>query len=230
MAPLHIMQKGEPMRNFLNVVYDALPLMLNGLAWTAGISLISIIFATILGFAFGLMRGSRLLLVRGIATIYVNVFRNTPLLVQILFIYFGLPQLIGLSWSPQFAGIVTLSLNIGAYICEAVRGGVESIDPGQREAGRAIGLSRTKTMRLIVLPQAFRRIVPSFINQCTLCVKDSSLLSIIGVTELTMRGESIYSANFQSFTILLVMGVMYFIINYILSVSSRLFERRVAVA
>lgn len=212
------------------VISDAMPLLLKGLWWTVALSAISIVFATIIGIVVGLMRISSNSGIRGVATVYVNVFRCTPLLVQILFVYFGVPELLNFSWSPEVAGVVTLSLNVGAYIGEVVRGGVQAINRGQTEAGRAIGLSKALTMRLVVLPQALRQVIPSYINQCTICVKDSSLLSVIGVTELTMRGESIYSANFQAFPILAAMGVLYFVVNYALTWASRLVERKVSIA
>ncbi|RNI24265.1 amino acid ABC transporter permease [Flexivirga caeni] len=216
--------------NAVSVISDAMPLLLKGLWWTAALSALSIAFATVIGVIVGLMRISGNIVVRGISTVYVNVFRCTPLLVQILFLYFGLPELLNFSWSPEVAGVATLSLNIGAYVGEVVRGGVQAIGRGQTEAGRAIGLSRGLTMRLVVLPQAFRQVIPSYINQCTICVKDSSLLSVIGVAELTMRGESIYSANFQAFPILAAMGALYFVVNYVLTLASRIVERRVSIA
>ena len=209
-------------------IRDALPLLLNGLWWTVWISGVSIACATVIGTVVGVLRTSTYRIIRGATTVYVNVFRCTPILVQLLFVYFGIPQLLHISWSPT-AGIVTLSLNVGAYISEVVRSGIESIDPGQMEAGRAVGLTKGTTMRLIVLPQAARRVIAPYINQCTILVKDSSLLSVIGVTELTQRGDSIYSVNFKAFQILFAMGVLYFAVNYILGRAARVVERKIAV-
>lgn len=213
-----------------DVISGALPLLLDGLKWTVIATGISIVFATVIGLATGLMRLSSNRILRGMVAAYVNIFRGTPLLIQILFIYFGIPSLVHITWSPLVAGIITLSLNVGAYVCEVFRGGVESIDRGQAEAGMAVGLTPAAVLRLIVLPQAARAMLPSFINQFILAVKDTSLLSVIGVTELTMRGEAVYAENFQAFDILFAMGVLYFIICYSLSFASRIVERKVVMS
>ncbi|KIL39137.1 hypothetical protein SD70_22175 [Gordoniibacillus kamchatkensis] len=215
---------------FWGVMSDALPTLLKGLSYTVLIALASLVLATIIGLFAGLMRISGNVILRSVAAAYINLIRGTPLLIQILFIYFGLPTVFHVNFSPLAAGIFAVSINIGAYLAEVFRAGIESIDRGQMEAGRSLGFSYAVAMRLIILPQAVRRMTPAFINQFIIGIKDTSMLSVIGVAELTMEGQSIYAMNFKSFEILTLVGLMYFIINYALTVASRWVEKKVAVS
>lgn len=126
--------------------------------------------------------------------------------------------------------MIAITINAAAYLVEIFRAGINSIDKGQMEAGRSIGFSYWQTMRLIVLPQAVRRMIPAFVNQFIVSIKDTSLLSAIGIAELTFSGQSIYAANFRAFEILFAVGVLYFVIIYTLSLLSRWLERRLDVA
>ncbi len=211
-----------------DVIVDALPVLAQGSVVTLKITFISLFFALLIGLLFGLMSTSRSKILRGIATAYVDFLRGTPLLVQIFFIYFGLPPVLDIKIPETTAGILALSLNAGAYLAEIFRGGILSIDKGQMEAARSLGLTHGKAMRLVILPQAVRRMIPAFVNQFIVTLKDTSLLTVIGIRELMNSGEIIISSNFRSFEIWAVVAVFYFLMIYILSLLSRSLERRFA--
>ncbi|MFG0213781.1 amino acid ABC transporter permease [Brevibacillus porteri] len=211
-----------------DVIIDALPVLAQGSVVTLKITVISLFFALLIGLLFGLMSTSRSKVLRGIATAYVDFLRGTPLLVQIFFIYFGLPPVLDIKIPETTAGILALSLNAGAYLAEIFRGGILSIDKGQMEAARSLGLTHGKAMRLVILPQAVRRMIPAFVNQFIVTLKDTSLLTVIGIRELMNSGEIIISGNFRSFEIWAVVAVFYFLMIYILSLLSRSLERRFA--
>ena len=170
---------------------------------TIELSIISLVAATIIGIIVGLVNTSKsksviMKILKSIANLYIYIIRGTPMLVQILIIYFGLGQMLrptGFRWlnigGTFTAGTVALSLNAGAYMAEIVRGGIEAVDKGQIEAARSLGLTYGKTMKKIVLPQALRTMLPSIINQFIISIKDTSLLSVIGLTELTNVGKII---------------------------------------
>lgn len=218
------------METTFNVIVDALPYLLKGLYMTILISVLSIVFSLVIGLIACFMRMSKYAVLRYPATIYVNLIRGTPILIQILFIYFGAPTALDIHLSAFTAGLIAISLNIGAYNTEIFRGGIESIGKGQMEAGRSLGFSYAQTMALIILPQAVRRMIPSFVNQLTHAIKDTSMLSVIGIAELTMVGQSIYAMNFRSFEILTMVGLFYFITIYTVSFISTKMERRFVIS
>ncbi|MGC5247741.1 amino acid ABC transporter permease [Gordonia sp. DT219] len=216
------------MSNFFNVLIDALPTLLSGMKVTVYVTVISLVIASILGLCLCFMTLAKSAIVRGIARVYVNIFRGTPLLVQILFIYFGIPSLLGIHMEAIYAGILAMSLYVTAYMSEIFRAGIQGVDAGQFEASVSIGLKRLQMMRLVILPQAVRSVLPAFVNQFSMTIKDTSLLSVIGIAELTFQGQEIYAANFETFTILFELAVLYFIIVYVLTFISRILERRMA--
>jgi polar amino acid transport system substrate-binding protein len=177
---------------------------------------------------FGLMRVSRSIWLRAIGTTFVDIFRGTPLLVQAFFIYFGIPSALGFQMSALTAGIITLSLNAGAYMTEIVRGGIQSVDKGQMEASRSLGVGYLPTMRKVILPQAIRTMIPSYINQFVITLKDTSILSVIGIAELTQTGRIIIARNFQSFNMWLIIGIIYFIVIMTLTKLSDRLEKRIS--
>jgi len=209
---------------------DALPVLLQGMWLTLLITVISLLIALVIGLVLGIFSITKSKILRIIATVYVDMIRGTPILVQILFIYFGLPAVTDLSLNAFSAGIIAISINAGAYLVEIFRAGINSIDKGQMEAGRTLGFSYADTMRIIILPQATRRMIPAIVNQFIVSIKDTSLLSVIGIAELTMSGQSIYANNFRAFEILFMVGVLYFVLIYILTLFSRWLERRLDVS
>lgn len=195
----------------------------SGLVTTIWITLVSFIIAMIIGIVIGLMRSSQSVILSSIGLVYVDIMRGVPLLVLAFFIYFGIPQMTGINMSASIAGILTLSLNAAAYVAENVRGGIQAVAKGQREAGRSLGLSYGTTMRRIILPQAFKIMVPSFINQFVITLKDTSILSVIGLVELTQTGRIIIARTYQSGSMWLIIGLMYIILITILTkISNRL--------
>jgi len=199
-----------------------------GLKMTVILTVISIAIALVLGVVFGLFRVSRAVWLRAIGTTYVDIFRGTPLLVQAFFIYFGIPSALGFQMSALTAGIITLSLNAGAYMTEIVRGGILSVDKGQMEAARSLGIGYLPTMRKVILPQAIRTMIPSYINQFVITLKDTSILSVIGIAELTQTGRIIIARNFQSFNMWLIIGIIYFVVIMALTKLSDRLEKRIA--
>ena len=172
----------------------------------------------------GQRRAIRLL--RWPAIAYIEIFRGTPVLVQVLFIFYGLPQVIGGPINALTAGIAAIALNSGAYISEIVRGGVQSIEKGQREAGLSLGLSRTQAFRYIIWPQALRRMIPALGNQGIVSIKDTSLFSVIGVGELVRQGQIYIATTFTALEVYFMVALMYLAITLSLSFALRLLERR----
>ncbi|TFB70078.1 transporter substrate-binding domain-containing protein [Cryobacterium sp. Hz9] len=211
---------------FFGLLSDSLPALMKGLGLTLLATGLSILVALVLGVLFGFFKVSESRVLRGLASIYVSIFRGTPLLVQAFFFYFGLPQLTGQPIDVLTAGVLTLSLNAGAYMTEIVRGGIQSVDPGQTEAGRSLGLGYVTTMRRVVLPQAVKIMTPSFINQFVMTLKDTSLLAVIGFAELTYQGQQIYAANFRTGETLLIVAALYFIVINLLTMLSNKLDKR----
>ncbi|MFK7694271.1 amino acid ABC transporter permease [Paenibacillus sp. HJGM_3] len=209
----------------------SLPYLMKGLELT----LLIAVFGLIIGFAIGLLAGlarlSRKRLLRVVSTVYVEAIRGTPLLVQAVWLFFGLNQLLvqttGFRISSVQAGIIVIAVNAGAYIAEIVRGSIQSIDRGQDEAGRSLGLSKTQSFVHIVFPQAFKRMIPPLGNQFIISLKDTSLLSIIAVGELMRNGQEIVSTEFNAFEIYTIIAVMYLLLTLAISFILRSIERRI---
>lgn len=199
--------------------------LLRGLWTTLWITLVSFFIALIFGVIVGLMRTSDIAILTILAKIYIDIMRGVPLIVLSFFIYFGIPQMTGLQFGAAVAGIVTLSLNATAYIAEIIRGGIQAVDVGQVEAGRSLGLTNGITLRKIVLPQATKIALPSLINQFVITLKDTSILSVIGLVELTQTGKIIIARNYQSGNMWLIVGIMYVVLIKVLTmISNRLEE------
>ncbi|MGZ0051524.1 amino acid ABC transporter permease [Brevibacillus gelatini] len=212
-----------------NLIADASPLLLKGLESTIKVAFLSLLFATVLGLFFGLLRVSKRKWLQMIAKVYVSIIRGTPLYVQVIFFYFGVfPLLFGRATDAVSAGIFVLSLNAGAYLVEIFRAGIESIDKGQMEAGRAIGFTHGQTMAYIILPQAIKRMIPAIVNQFIISIKDTSLLATIGIAELTFTAQTIYAVNFKAFEFLGTIAVIYWVLIYVLTWFSHWLERRLA--
>lgn len=218
---------GVDKSSFWGLIVTALPALLSGLGNTLLVTGISFALAMILGLAFGFMKIARNPVLRGIAVTFISIFRGTPILVWAFFFYFGLPQLIGTSVNIWVAGVMTLTFNGAAYIAEIVRGAVQSVDPGQAEASRSLGLGHGKTMQRVVLPQAFKMMTPSLINQLVIMLKDSSLLLAIGFAELLYQAQQIYAANFRVTEVLLIAALLYFIAITALTQLANYVDRKV---
>ncbi len=206
--------------------FASIPYLLKGVPYTLMISFGGLAIGFLIGIIFGLMRISPTAWLRVPAIAYIEVFRGTPVLVQVLFIFYGLPQLIGGPIDALTAGIAAIAVNSGAYISEVVRGGVQSIERGQREAGVSLGLTRTQTFRYIIWPQGFRRMIPALGNQAIISIKDTSLFAVIGVGELVRQGQIYIATTFNALEVYLMVALMYLAITLTLSVLLRLLERK----
>ncbi len=206
------------------------PYILGGVPVTIFVSVVSIALATILALLGALGRTSRSGPIFAVASLYVSIVRGTPLIVQILFVYLALPQVI-----PETAridaiwlGIAALSFNYGAYMTEIFRAGIEAIPRGQIEAARALGMTERQVMQRVVLPQAIRIVIPAIGNEFIAMIKDSALVSIITVQELLWRAQRIGQSNFRSMETLLLAALIYWILTIILSVFQSRLEARLA--
>lgn len=212
---------------FVGMIKNNWKRLLSGLWMTIQLTLISFVLALILGVIFGLFSVSPSKALRVLATIYVDVIRGIPLMVVAFFIYFGLPGLLGFNIPVFIAGIITLTLNASAYISEIVRGGIKAVPVGQMEASRSLGLSYNRTMQKIILPQAIKIMLPSFVNQFVISLKDTTILSAIGLIELLQTGKIIVARNLQSTMVYLIIAVMYLILITSLTKLAKVLEKRV---
>ncbi len=203
------------------------PLM-RGLWTTIWLSAIASVFALILGLIAGLAKVSKNYTIRGLAMVYVECIRGTPLLVQIFIAYFFLGTVFDLS--RNVCGIGALALFAGAYVAEIVRAGIQAIPPGQTEAARSLGMTMPQTMMDIILPQAFKKILPPLSGQFISLIKDSSLVSVIAITDLTKSGREIITSTFATFEVWLVVAAMYLLVTSLLSQVVFYMERRLAVS
>ncbi|WP_435104939.1 amino acid ABC transporter permease [Arhodomonas sp. AD133] len=204
---------------------DSIPHLLTGIPWTLLISFGGLAIGFVIGIIFGLLSINPLRPLRWFATAYIEVFRGTPVLVQVLFIFYGLPQVLGGPIDAITAGIAAIALNAGAYISEIVRGAVQSIDRGQREAGLSLGLSGSQTFWYVVWPQALRRMIPPLGNQAIVSIKDTSLFSVIGVGELVRQGQVYIATTFTALEVYLMVALLYLVITMSLSIILRWVER-----
>ncbi|WP_226567339.1 amino acid ABC transporter permease [Bacillus stratosphericus] len=210
----------------MDTIINAFPYLMDGLQTTLYIFIVAIILGFIIGLIVALFRLSPFKIINVIALIFVNAIRGTPFIVQLFFIYFGLNTLEFISLDRVPAGIITVAINAGAYFSEIIRAGIQSIDKGQTEAARSLGFTGGQNMRFIVLPQAFRRMLPAITNQAIISLKDTSLLSIIGIADIMQRGQVQASATFDPLNVWLIVGVIYFVIIYLLSLLASYAERR----
>jgi polar amino acid transport system permease protein/polar amino acid transport system substrate-binding protein len=208
-------------------------MLIKALGQTLLLCLLSLVFAMVIGMVFGLMNVSHTRALNLIGTVYVDAVRGVPLIVLAYFIYFGVPAGIqGLGFAnfrlnALQAGTIALSMNCGAYMAEIFRAGIQSVDRGQMEAGRSLGLSYGAAMWLVVIPQAIRTMIPSIINQFIITLKDTSILSVIGFPELTNVGKTIMGNTFKNLQTWAIIAVLYMVVIITLSKVSKKFERRI---
>lgn len=224
------------LEKIINTFSHYYPMFLRG----AGVTLLISMIGTVVGSAIGLLIGvirtipmpergfKRYLLktINAVLSIYIEIFRGTPMIVQAVVIFYGTAQAFGWELSPLFAGILIVSINTGAYMSEIVRGGIVSIDKGQFEAAQAIGMSHAQTMFNIVLPQVIRNILPATGNEFVINIKDTSVLNVIAVTELYFQANSITGMNFDYFDTFFVASVIYLIMTFTITRILRFAERK----
>jgi len=210
----------------LAIFLEAFPLLLRGAWVTLYLSLISTSIGMILGLLVGVARVSRLRGIRATATVYTEVIRGTPLLMQLIVLYYGLPS-VGINLEAVAAGIIGLSANSAAYVGEIFRAGIQSVGRGQREAALASGLRRLQTMRYIILPQAFRLVLPPLTNEFVTMLKDSSLVSTLAIAELLRTGREIVAWKVNVFSPFAGVTLLYLAMTLPLTQLARHLERRI---
>ncbi|MEN5161612.1 glutamine ABC transporter permease GlnP [Achromobacter spanius] len=211
------------------VIEDALPNLLTGTLMTIKITFWGLAGGFLLGALSGVTRAYGNAILSGIAQVYVAVIRGTPIVVQVMFIYFALPLLADIRVDAELAAIATLIINSGAYISEIVRGALLSVHKGLKEAGQAMGLPFHKILVHIIGPVAFRRMIPPLGNQCIISLKDSSLFIVIGVAELTRQGQEIMASNFRAVEIWSAVAIIYLILTGLMALTLHLVEKRMRI-
>ena len=212
------------------------PMLCGALGRTLLLALLGLFFACIIGLFFGILGVLKNRACNVISQIFVDVIRGVPMIVLAFFVYFGIPYLFNtmiggfnISLSALQAGTICLALNCGAYMAEIIRAGIQSVDIGQMEAARSLGLTYGMAMRKVVLPQAIRTMIPTFINQFIITLKDTSILSVIGFPELVNTAKNVQANTFMSFQTWAIVGIMYLIVITILSRSAKMVERRLSI-
>ena len=219
-----------------NLVVRYSNFFLEGVRNTLIIAFFTVLLGTILGTVMAMARMSRIKPLKWIATAYIEFFRGTPLMVQLMFIFYGLPM-IGVSFPevsfiPDFdrfaAGIVAMSLNSCAYVAEIIRSGIQAVDKGQMEAARSLGFHQRQSMTLVILPQAVRNILPALGNEFVTIIKESSIVSVIGIADLMYRAKGVIAKTYNSLECLAVAAIIYFILTFVGGRLISLMERKMS--
>jgi His/Glu/Gln/Arg/opine family amino acid ABC transporter permease subunit len=218
------------MKDFIQLCLDALPLLLKGALMTLGISILGIISGFVVGTLFGILDCNRLRtkFLTPVLRTYVAIFRGTPLFVQLLIVYYALPDALGIELSPLTAGLITLGLNSTAYLAEIIRAGINAIDSGQWDASYILGYSRFQTFRYVIMPQAIRHVMPAITNEFSTLIKESSILMIIGVPELVKVSKDMVARNLRPMEIYLMTALLYLAMTYAVAYCTKFFEARTA--
>ncbi|NLY91448.1 MAG: amino acid ABC transporter permease [Firmicutes bacterium] len=208
-----------------SVVIRFLPVLLEGALLTLELTCIAVGMGILIGTFAGIGRVSKNKLIFSVSSIYVNFIRGTPMLVQLYLVYFGLPAYFG-PIPPKMAAIITLSVNSGAYVAEIVRAGIQSIDRGQLEAARSLGMTYSQAMRYVLIPQTFKRIIPPLGNEFIAMLKDSSIVSVIALEELVRKGSMIAGRTFRSFEIWTAVALLFLFMTFPITQLVNFAERR----
>jgi polar amino acid transport system permease protein len=214
----------------LHVVTDNWVFLVSGIYATLGVTLGALAIGVALGLPCGMARLSARRWLSAPAIAYIEVFRNTPALVQLIWIYYCLPILTGINMSAAVSCTLALGLNAAAYIAEIFRAGIQAVDRGQVDAARSVGMSYLQTLRKVILPQAFRRMIPAFVNETVSLVKYSSLVSVLGVADLTYQAQSLSTTSYRPIEVFTFIAMVYFLICTVLSYLARRLELRMAVS
>lgn len=225
------------MTGLINIASKYKILLLNGLEITLIVSFATIFLGLILGTLMSFAKMSKIKILKALASIYVEFIRGTPVLVQIFIVFYGLPMM-GISIptvrigdvdiSRLISGILALTINTTAYVCEIVRGGIQSVELGQTEGAKALGMNPIKTMYYIILPQAFKNILPSLGNEFITIIKTSSQISVIGIADLMYTADTIRGISFKPMAPLILVALIYFVVTYCFSLILKRVEKRLA--
>ncbi|MDF2522393.1 MAG: amino acid transporter permease [Clostridiales bacterium] len=199
---------------------------IEGTSITLFLSFFGVVLGVVLGVILALMKLSKNILLKSFSSAYIELVRGTPLLVQLYIIYYGLPRLVGLDFNDNTLGIVAISLNSAAYVGEIIRAGILSIDKGQLEAARSLGMPHGMAMKTIIIPQAFKNILPALGNEFIVLIKESSIVSVVGIHDLMYNADTVRGNTYLPFEPLVIAALIYFTITFILSKLLSLLERR----
>ncbi|OMF93608.1 MULTISPECIES: amino acid ABC transporter permease [unclassified Paenibacillus] len=211
--------------NLFDMAYEYRNLFLSGLQYTLLLAVLGVFFGFVLGILVSLLRMSKWRILRFIATAWVEFLRGTPMLVQLFLIHYGLTEL-GLEFTPIQSGAITLTINSSAYLAEIFRAGIQGVDRGQVEAARSLGMKQGMTLRYIVLPQAIKNVLPAIGNEFITIIKESSIVSMIGVADLFFQAKTITTITYEGLTPYVIIAIMYFVLTFILSKLLGILERR----
>lgn len=213
--------------SFLSRYY---PMYITGTLNTLALAFFTLLLGVLFGVLLALMRLSKNPFLKGIASSYIEFIRGTPLLVQLYIVYYGLPSITGMRFPSFFAGIIALTINSSAYIAEIIRAGILSVDAGQMEAVRSLGMNHNQSMRYIIIPQAFKNILPALGNEFIVVIKESAIVSIIGIYDIMYSGNIIRGNTYRPFEPLIIVAIIYFIITFTLSNLMGIAERRMRIS
>ncbi|MDQ0204710.1 amino acid ABC transporter permease [Pectinatus haikarae] len=214
------------MNDYFSLLLECLPSLLDGLQTTVIMAAASLVLAFVLGLILAIFSLSKIKILTVFYTVYVYIVRGIPVMIFGLFLFFGVGALLNIKFNPLLASIITLTINASAYLAEIFRGGIKAVDIGQVEAARSLGLGYFRTMALVIIPQAVKIMIPPIINQFITTLKDTSILSVISVRELTMNSQIIIARNYRPFEVYSYAAAMYLIIIIILSLFAKYIERR----
>ena len=214
---------------WLELARQALPVLIKGTGYTVFFALSTMVLGLLMGFVVALVRIARVPLLAPLLAFYVSVMRGTPLLVQIFVIYYGLPS-VGIEFEPVTAGVLSLTLNVAAYLSESLRGAIAGVDKGQWDAAQSLGLNWWQAMRHVIAPQALRLAVPSLANSLISLIKDTSLVSVITVSELMMATKDVIAQTFQPLPLYLMAAGIYWVMSALFEQVQKRLELRLAQA
>ena len=217
-------------KNLFQFFWDYRYEYLLGLSYTLLLAFLGVLFGVAIGLFFCFIRLSPIKAIRWMGTTYIELLRGTPMLVQLLIVHYGLSLTLGIHFTPLQSGIITLSINSSAYLAEIFRVGVQSVDRGQMEAAHSLGMSMLRTMQHIIVPQAFKTVLPAICNEFITIIKESSIISIIGMTDIMYQANVIRSITYDGFRPLVIAAALYFIITFVLSKFLGLLERKLSIS
>lgn len=223
------------MNSLLEMLFKYKDLFISGTKATLVVSIAGILLGLLLGVILSIMKIGKIKIFRWIANVYVEFIRGTPVLVQISMVFYGLPllginfpsiEIGGMAFDRLLSGILALSLNSSAYVCEVVRSGIQSVDKGQMEASLSLGFNAFDSMRLVVMPQAIKNILPALGNEFINLIKASSQVSVMGLADLMYTADTIRGISFEPFAPLVIVAIIYLVITFTLSCGVKIFEKR----
>ncbi|WP_281271515.1 amino acid ABC transporter permease [Peribacillus asahii] len=216
--------------NRLNLDFEriipSIPYILEGIPTTLQVVVVAAIIGFVLGIVLSILKISKIKPLNWLADFYTSIFRGTPLVLQLMLIYFGSPQMLGIQIEAYEAAFLAFGLNSAAYISEIIRGGILAVDKGQREAALALGVSESSMMLNIILPQAIKNILPALMNELISLTKESAVVTIIGLADIMRRAYIVGGQTFKFFEPILVAGLIYYVMIMILTLFGKLLERR----